>query len=57
MTILEVKNHLRIKGIGIDPRTRSRDYSKYLMLTMPKGQSIEDYIEEKPANVNIFRNE
>lgn len=41
----------------IDPRTRSRDYSKYLMLTMPKGQSIEDYIEEKPANVNIFRNE
>ena len=40
----------------IEPRKRNREYSKYLGLTIPKGQAIEDFIYENPKNINVFRN-
>lgn len=39
----------------IEPRKRNHDYSKYLAITIPKGQAIEDYIAENPNNINTFR--
>ena len=39
----------------IKPRKRNKDYTKYLSITIPKGQSIEDYIAENPENSHIFR--
>ena len=39
----------------IKPRKRNKDYTKYLSITIPKGQSIEDYIAENPENAHIFR--
>lgn len=39
----------------IKPRKKNKEYSKYLSITIPQGQSIEDYIAEKPANARIFR--
>lgn len=40
----------------IEPRKRNHDYSKYLALTIPEGKAIEDFIDENPNNINIFRN-
>jgi hypothetical protein len=38
----------------IEPRKRNHDYSKYLAMTIPKGQAIEDYIAENPNN-DVFK--
>lgn len=40
----------------IEPRKRIHDYSKYLALTIPEGKTIEDFIDENPNNISIFRN-
>ena len=39
----------------IKPHKRNKEYSKHLSITIPQGQSIEDYITENPANAHIFR--
>lgn len=39
----------------IKPRNRNKEYSKYLSIVIPKGQSIEDYIAENPQNIKVFR--
>lgn len=39
----------------IEPRKRNRDYSKYLALTIPQGKAIEDFIDENPDNIDVFR--
>lgn len=39
----------------IKPRKYNKKYSKYLSITIPKGQSIEDYIAENPNNANLFK--
>lgn len=41
----------------IEPRKRNHDYSKYLALTIPEGKAIEDFIDENPNNINIFKNQ
>lgn len=38
----------------IEPRKYNKKYSKYLSITIPQGQSIEDYIEENPSSTEIF---
>lgn len=38
----------------IEPRKRNRDYAKYLALTIPKGQAIEDYIYQNPHSIDLF---
>lgn len=30
----------------VDPRKRNQEYAKYLAMTIPEGQSIEDFIYE-----------
>ncbi|WP_343210100.1 hypothetical protein [Anaerolentibacter hominis] len=39
----------------IEPRKRNKEYSKYLALVIPDGQSIEDYLEQNPDQINVFR--
>ena len=39
----------------IKPRKRNKEYSKYLSIVIPQGQSIEDYIAENPQNIKVFR--
>lgn len=38
----------------IEPRKYNKKYSKYLSITIPQGQSIEDYLEENPNNIEMF---
>lgn len=39
----------------IEPRKRNKVYSKYTALTIPKGKSIEDFLDEDPRNIQVFR--
>lgn len=39
----------------IKPRKRNKEYSRYLSIIIPEGQSIEDYIAENPKNIKIFK--
>ena len=39
----------------IKPRKRNKEYSRYLSIVIPKGQSIEDYMAENPKNIKVFR--
>ncbi len=38
----------------IEPRKRNLRYSKYLEITIPEDQAIEDYISKNPKNINTF---
>ncbi len=38
----------------IDPRKYNKKYSKYLSITIPQWQSIEDYIEENPSSIKYI---
>lgn len=39
----------------VDPRKRNKDYSKYIALTIPEGQSIRDYVKNSPERMQVFR--
>lgn len=49
------RNYTSVIFDMIEPRKRNHDYSKYLAIIIPKGQTIEDYITDDPNNINIFR--
>ena len=36
------------------PRKRNKEYAKYLSITIPKGQSIEDYLSQSPEIYSAF---
>lgn len=38
----------------IKPRKRNKVYSKYLTITIPKGKSLIDFLNEDPSNIFIF---
>lgn len=38
----------------IMPRKRNKEYSKYLSIIIPKGQSIYDYVDDNPKNIGTF---
>ncbi len=38
----------------IKPRKRNKEYARYLSITIPKGQAIEDFLSEDPKNINVF---
>ncbi|MDE6729169.1 MAG: hypothetical protein K2J71_00125 [Oscillospiraceae bacterium] len=38
----------------LSPRTRSKEYSKYLSITIPDGKSMEDFISDSPHNFETF---
>lgn len=38
----------------IEPRKGNLRYSKYLEITIPEDQSIEDYMSKDPKNINTF---
>lgn len=39
----------------INPRKRNKDYSKYIELTIPEGQSIRDYVKNYPEKMQVFK--
>ena len=39
----------------IKPRNRNKEYSKYLSIIIPEGQSIEDYLEKNPKKYTVFK--
>lgn len=39
----------------IEPRKRNKKYSKYRALTKPKNRAMEDFLDEDPNNIQVFR--
>lgn len=39
----------------IEPRKRNKIYSKYLSITIPKGKSMRDFLNENPSNIYVFK--
>ena len=39
----------------IKPRERNQEYSKYLSIIIPEGESIEDYLERNPKKYTVFK--
>ena len=39
----------------INPRKRIKSYSKYIAITIPKGDSIEDFLDKNPMNYRVFK--
>ena len=39
----------------IKPRDRNHEYSKHLSIIIPKGESLEDYLERNPKKYTVFK--
>ena len=38
----------------IEPRKRNKKYSKRIEITIPEGESVENYIKENPEKISVF---
>jgi len=39
----------------VDPRARNNDYAKHLDLQVSQGESLYDFIQKNPGNMETFR--
>ena len=39
----------------VDPRARNKDYAKHLDLQVSQGESLYDFIQKNPGNIETFR--